>query len=119
MAGIGPAKAARLAAAFELTRRLRARTPGQRLVLPVARHAPALGGWFLGRLAALARRSPGLFLRLATSGLSGIDRRALAYPKQPAQFRRAGMHECRGRRMRRSGFRKRRARWRGRQLRPR
>jgi DNA repair protein RadC len=31
--GVGPAKAARLAAAFELTRRLRARTPGVRLVL--------------------------------------------------------------------------------------
>ncbi|MBI1962217.1 MAG: DNA repair protein RadC [Candidatus Rokubacteria bacterium] len=31
--GVGPAKAARLAAAFELTRRLRARIPGARLVL--------------------------------------------------------------------------------------
>ncbi len=31
--GVGPAKAARLAAAFELTRRLRARTPGARTVL--------------------------------------------------------------------------------------
>ncbi len=31
--GIGPAKAARLAAAFELTRRLRARTPAARLTL--------------------------------------------------------------------------------------
>jgi len=31
--GVGPAKAARLAAAFELTRRLRARTPGARIVL--------------------------------------------------------------------------------------
>jgi len=31
--GVGPAKAARLVAAFELTRRLRARTPGTRLVL--------------------------------------------------------------------------------------
>src|SRR5262245_40375499 len=33
VAGIGPVKAARLAATFELTRRLRARAPGQRLVL--------------------------------------------------------------------------------------
>jgi len=33
VAGVGPAKAARLAAAFELTRRLRARTPGVRIVL--------------------------------------------------------------------------------------
>jgi DNA repair protein RadC len=31
--GVGPTKAARLAAAFELTRRLRARTPGARIVL--------------------------------------------------------------------------------------
>jgi len=31
--GVGPAKAARLAATFELTRRLRARTPGRRRVL--------------------------------------------------------------------------------------
>jgi DNA repair protein RadC len=31
--GVGPAKAARLVAAFELTRRLRARTPGRRTVL--------------------------------------------------------------------------------------
>ena len=33
VAGVGPAKAARLVAAFEMTRRLRARTPGQRLIL--------------------------------------------------------------------------------------
>jgi DNA repair protein RadC len=33
MRGVGPAKAARLVAAFELTRRLRARTPGARIVL--------------------------------------------------------------------------------------
>src|SRR5438132_14087195 len=31
--GVGPAKAARLASAFELTRRLRARTPGARVAL--------------------------------------------------------------------------------------
>jgi DNA repair protein RadC len=31
--GIGPVKAARLVAAFEMTRRLRARTPGQRVIL--------------------------------------------------------------------------------------
>jgi DNA repair protein RadC len=31
--GVGPVKAARLAAAFELTRRLRARTPGRRVIL--------------------------------------------------------------------------------------
>lgn len=40
MRGVGPARAARLAAAFELTRRLRARTPGARVVLsaPAAVH---------------------------------------------------------------------------------
>ena len=59
--------------------------PGERLSLAVARHAPAFGGWFLGRLAVLARRSPRLFLRLAASELPGIDRRAIAQP---------GMHEA-------------------------
>jgi pimeloyl-ACP methyl ester carboxylesterase len=49
-------------------------------VLEVGRHAPAFGGWFLGRLAALARRSPGLFLRLATTEMPGVDRRALEQP---------------------------------------
>jgi DNA repair protein RadC len=41
VAGVGPAKAARLVAAFELTRRLRARTPGARVVLgsPAAAYA--------------------------------------------------------------------------------
>ena len=53
---------------------------GQRLSLQVARHAPAIGGWFLGRLATLARRAPRLFLRLATSEMPDIDRRALAQP---------------------------------------
>jgi len=58
----------------------RGMAPGQRLSLEVARHAPALGGWFLGRLATLARRSPRLFLRLATSELPDIDRRAIEQP---------------------------------------
>jgi pimeloyl-ACP methyl ester carboxylesterase len=60
--------------------------PGQRLALPVARRAPAFGGWFLGRLAALARRSPRLFLLVATSELPGIDRRALAQPAMREAF---------------------------------
>jgi pimeloyl-ACP methyl ester carboxylesterase len=59
---------------------VREMAPGERLSLHVARHAPAFGGWFLGRLATLARRSPRLFLRLATSELPGIDRRALEQP---------------------------------------
>ncbi len=60
--------------------------PGQRLVLPVARHAPGFGGWFLGRLAGLARRSPPVFLRVVTSELPGIDRRALAQPAMREAF---------------------------------
>jgi pimeloyl-ACP methyl ester carboxylesterase len=53
---------------------------GQRLVLPVARHAPSFSGWFLGCLGALGRRSPAQFHRLTTSGLPGIDRCALERP---------------------------------------
>jgi pimeloyl-ACP methyl ester carboxylesterase len=64
----------------------RGMAPGQRLALQVARHAPAFGGWFLGRLATLARRSPGLFLRLATSELPGIDRRAIQRPGMREAF---------------------------------
>ena len=53
---------------------------GERLSLEAARRVPGFGGWFLGRLAALARTSPELFLRVATSELPGIDRRALEQP---------------------------------------
>ena len=60
---------------------------GQRGSLEIARHAPAFGGWFLGRLAALARRSPELFLRLATSELPTVDRRALEDPGLREAFR--------------------------------
>jgi pimeloyl-ACP methyl ester carboxylesterase len=64
----------------------RGMAPGQRLALQAARHVPAFGGWLLGRLAALARRRAGLFLRLATSELPGIDRRALAQPGRREAF---------------------------------
>ena len=64
----------------------RGMAPGERLSLAVARYAPAFGGWFLDRLAALARRSPPLFLRLATSELPGIDRRAIAQPDPREAF---------------------------------
>ena len=50
---------------------------GERLSLQVSRRAPAFGGWFLGRLAALARANPRLFLRVATSELPGTDRLAI------------------------------------------
>jgi pimeloyl-ACP methyl ester carboxylesterase len=53
---------------------------GERVSLEIARQLPAFGGWFLGRLAALAHYSPQLFLRLATSELPGVDRRVLEQP---------------------------------------
>jgi pimeloyl-ACP methyl ester carboxylesterase len=59
---------------------------GQRAALQIAQHAPAFGGWFLCRLATLARREPGLFLRLATSEMPAGDRRALAQPDARAAF---------------------------------
>jgi pimeloyl-ACP methyl ester carboxylesterase len=54
--------------------------PGERVALEIARHTPAFGGWILGHLAALARRSPRLFLRVVTSELPDSDRRALGQP---------------------------------------
>jgi pimeloyl-ACP methyl ester carboxylesterase len=60
--------------------------PGQRVALQVARHAPAFGGWFLGRLAVLARGRPEMFLRLATSELPGVDCRALEQPGMREAF---------------------------------
>jgi pimeloyl-ACP methyl ester carboxylesterase len=65
---------------------VRGMAPGERLSLAAARRAPAFGGWFLGRLAALARRSPRLFLRLATSELPAADRRALGQPAMREAF---------------------------------
>ncbi len=59
---------------------------GERLSLEVARRAPAFGGWFLGRLAVLARSNPVLFLRVATSELPDADRRALAQPAMREAF---------------------------------
>ena len=64
----------------------RGMAPGQRLSLQAVRHVPAFGGWFLDRLATLARGRPELFLRLATSELSGVDRRALAQPGMREAF---------------------------------
>jgi pimeloyl-ACP methyl ester carboxylesterase len=54
--------------------------PGERMSLGLARQVPGFGGWFLGRLAALARSNPGLFLRIATSEMPGSDRRAIGEP---------------------------------------
>jgi pimeloyl-ACP methyl ester carboxylesterase len=59
---------------------------GERLSLEVSRRAPAFGGWFLGRLAGLARSNPGLFLRVATSELPDADRRAMGQPTMRDAF---------------------------------
>lgn len=59
---------------------------GERMSLLVASRAPTFGGWFLGRLAALARRSPELFLRIATSELPKADRAALKQPEERTAF---------------------------------
>jgi pimeloyl-ACP methyl ester carboxylesterase len=64
----------------------RGMAPGERLSLGVATHAPAFGGWSLGRLEALARRSPRLFLHLATSELPSMDRRAIEQPNMRDAF---------------------------------
>ena len=60
--------------------------PGERFSLALARHAPAFSGWSLGRLGALARRSPGLFFRLAATALPDIDSRALGQPGMRQSF---------------------------------
>jgi pimeloyl-ACP methyl ester carboxylesterase len=51
--------------------------PGERLSLLLASRAPEFGGWSLDRLAALARRRPQLFLRLAATAQPDADIRAL------------------------------------------
>ena len=53
---------------------------GERLSLALASHAPAFGGWSMGRLAALARRSPDIFLWLAATNQPDVDIRALQQP---------------------------------------
>jgi pimeloyl-ACP methyl ester carboxylesterase len=59
---------------------------GERASAAVADMAPGFGGWFLGRLAVLARRSPDLFLRVATSEMPAVDRETLARPDERAAF---------------------------------
>jgi pimeloyl-ACP methyl ester carboxylesterase len=58
----------------------RGMAPGERVALEIARRTPAFGGWFLGRLATLARRSPRVFLRVVASALPDSDRLALDQP---------------------------------------
>jgi pimeloyl-ACP methyl ester carboxylesterase len=60
--------------------------PGERCALLLARHAPEFGGWSLDRLAALARRWPQLFLRLAATAQPDADIRALEEPGMREAF---------------------------------
>jgi pimeloyl-ACP methyl ester carboxylesterase len=59
---------------------------GERLSLALATHAPEFGGWSLGRLAALARRSPDIYLWLAATNLADVDVRALQHPEMRQSF---------------------------------
>lgn len=59
---------------------------GERFALLLASHAPEFGGWSLDRLAALARRRPQLFLRLAATAQPGADIRALEEPGMREAF---------------------------------
>jgi pimeloyl-ACP methyl ester carboxylesterase len=60
--------------------------PGERLALLLASHMPEFGGWSLDRLAALARRRPQLFLRLAATAQPDSDIRALEEPGMREAF---------------------------------
>ncbi len=59
---------------------------GERISLTLATHAPSFSGWSLSRLAALARRSPDAFLRLAATNLADVDVRALQQPQMRESF---------------------------------
>lgn len=61
-------------------------SPGERMSLALARQAPGFGGWFLGRLAVLARRSPRLFFGLTATSLPSIDNHALSQPDTRESF---------------------------------
>ena len=64
----------------------RGMAPGERASLALATRAPAFGGWFLGRLAALARRSPRLFFDLTATSLPDIDNQTLGQPGTRESF---------------------------------
>jgi pimeloyl-ACP methyl ester carboxylesterase len=59
---------------------------GERLSLTLAARAPAFAGWSLSRLAALARRSPEVFLWLAATNQPAVDIRALRQPEMRKSF---------------------------------
>jgi pimeloyl-ACP methyl ester carboxylesterase len=59
---------------------------GERMSLALARRAPGFGGWFLGRLAVLARHSPRLFFGLTATSLPDIDNHVLGQPGTRESF---------------------------------
>jgi pimeloyl-ACP methyl ester carboxylesterase len=59
---------------------------GERFALALATRRPSFGGWFLERLALVARRSPRLFFEIATVELPEVDRRALQRVEQRQAF---------------------------------
>ena len=64
----------------------RGMAPGERFSLALARHSPGFGGWSLSGLAALARRDPQIFLRLAATAQPDADIAALAEPAMRESF---------------------------------
>jgi len=68
----------------------------ERLSLMLATRLPAFGGWSMDRLAALARRRPRLFLRLAATTQPGADIRALREPDTREAFLASYLEAFRG-----------------------
>jgi pimeloyl-ACP methyl ester carboxylesterase len=64
----------------------RGMAPGERLSLALARRAPGFSGWSLGRLGALARRSPQAFFRLAGTAMPEVDNQVLSQPGPRESF---------------------------------
>lgn len=58
----------------------------ERLSLALSRQVPAFGGWFLGRLAVLARHYPALYFALVSTALPGVDSHALEQPSARGSF---------------------------------
>jgi pimeloyl-ACP methyl ester carboxylesterase len=69
---------------------------GEQLSLALARRSPEFGGWSLDRLAALARRWPEVFLRLAATAQPEADIRALQDPGLRASFLTSYIESFRG-----------------------
>jgi pimeloyl-ACP methyl ester carboxylesterase len=59
---------------------------GERISLMLAGRAPGFGGWFLGRLAVLARRSPRLFFGMTATSMPSVDNHALSQPDTRESF---------------------------------